>query len=239
MGYESKVEEADGIAEGVFFFGELLKLVEERADAHLVVMLFLPVDHPEGAFFREPARCYGEKVIVVRYKYQVLRGGVLEENIVIFILREVVDRSLDCPVTLAKSSDEAPIDVGVREQRKTRHLALMGPVYGSCDMAVFRSWLFRWLPSVAVNVVLPLTFELFRGTVAFSNRRVDLVFTIVIVGQSRIDLSQIELGKLFLDSLSRITAVEIEHDVFDRYTSSLDAGLSTSNLRVLRDVRVD
>jgi len=161
---------------------------------------------------------------------------VFEEDIVVFILREVIYGSLYLPSMLAESSDETPINVGVREQRKARHLGLARPVYRSRDMAVFRSRLFRWLPSVAVNVLLPFTFELFRGAVLLLNRRINLIFAIVIKGQGCVDLGQIELGKLFLDSLGRITTVEVKHEVFDRYSSSFDAGLPTTDLRARRDV---
>ena len=234
--YQSRIQETDGIAERVVFFGELLELVEERADAHPVVMLFLPVDHAEGTVFLEPARCRSQKVNVVRYEYEVLFDGVFKEDIVVLTLREVIYSSLYLPPALAESSDETPINVGVREQRKARHLGLARPVHRSCNMAVFRSWLFRRLPSVAVNVVFPLAFEPFRCAVLALNRRVDLIFAIVIEGQGCVDVGQIELGKLFLDTPGRIATVEVKDNVFDGYSSSLDAGLSTSDLRVLRDM---
>jgi len=106
-------------------------------------------------------------------------------------------------------------------------------------MAVFRSRVFRWLASMALSVFLPLILELFRGAFLGLDRRVDFIFTLVVVGQSRVDLGQIELSKFFLDSLGRIATLEVKDDVLDCNTSSLDARLPTSNLWVLRDVRVD
>ena len=103
-------------------------------------------------------------------------------------------------------------------------------------MAIFRGWFCRCVSSVAVHIFLPLTFELFRRAFLLLTRRVDLVFAIVIVGQGRVDLSQIELRKLFLDSLDSIATMEVKHDVFDRYTRCLGARFSTSDLRFRRDV---
>ena len=156
------------------------------------MVFLLPVDQPEGAIFHEPGRSYGQKVLVVRYENKVLLGCVFEEHIVVFILSECIYSSLYLPATLEESSYETSIDVGVREQRKAWHdLGLARPVYRSCDMAVFRSRLFRWLAAVALSVFLPLTLELFRGAFLGLNRRVDFIFTLVVVGQGRVDLCQI------------------------------------------------
>ncbi len=58
-------------------------------------------------------------------------------------------------------------------------------------MAVFRSRVFRWLAAMALSILLPLTLELFRGAFLGLDRRVDFIFTLVVVGQSRVDLARL------------------------------------------------
>ena len=92
---------------------------------------------------------------------------------------------------------------------------------------------------MALDVLLPLSVELLGEGLVLVKHGFDFILLRVVVRQGRVNLCEIQLGILFLDSLGCVAAPVEEHGIRHRDTSSFDAGLSTTDTRVLGDVRVN